>query len=231
MTAKDLLLRFADVASVITQHHFAGGELVGGPHNRQTSCGDPLGDRRRANHELSNRLMDVPLLEFFRAGQTVASAQQDGWRNPFHNVAHVAARQRTAVNRRQRGIDRAARIVAENDHKWHVQHRDRVFNRAQHRRIDDMSGCTDDEHVAQPLVKNDLRSHPTIGAAEDHRGRLLASGQARPMFDTLTGMLRATVDESLVTLFECFPCGDWGGVGHVSHSAAPTRDRLPTHPS
>ncbi len=44
-------------------------------------------------------------------------------------------------------------------------------------------------------------------------------GQAGPMVDALAGVLGLSGDESLVTLFECFPCGYRIGVGHATHCA------------
>ena len=96
--------------------------------------------------------------------------------------------------------------MTEHDDEGDVEHGDRVFDGPQHRRVDDVAGGADDEHVTEALVEDDLSGDPAVGASEDHRGGSLCDGEAGPVFDALTGVFRITGDEALVTLFECHPC-------------------------
>ena len=82
------------------------------------------------------------------------------------------------------------------------------------------------ERVAQALIEDDLGGHPAVRAAEDDRGRLLAGGQAGPVLEALAGMRGLAGNESLVTLFECFPRGYRIAIGHGEHSAAASHEAL-----
>src|SRR5699024_10564439 len=93
------------------------------------------------------------------------------------------------------------------------------------RRVDDMACGAHHEHIAETLIEDDLGGHSAIAAAEHDRGGRLRVGQFGSMLDTLAGMLGRTGDESLVTLFECFPGGYRSCAGHGRHCAAPADER------
>src|SRR5262249_23502253 len=98
--------------------------------------------------------------------------------------------------------------------------------RAQHRGVDSLPGGANHEHVAQALVEDEFGGHSAVRATEYDRGGLLSGGQAGAVVDALAGMLGLAGDESLVTLFECFPCCYRAGVGHGEYHAAHTHERL-----
>jgi hypothetical protein len=88
-------------------------------------------------------------------------------------------------------------------------------------------GCPDHKHVAQALIEDELGSNPAVSTAEERHRGLLTISQAGPMLDTLAGVLGLAGDESLVTLFECFPRCYRTGIGHGVHSAAGGHEALP----
>ena len=119
------------------------------------------------------------------------TALHDGRGDSFHDVAHVAARHHTGIERLQRRLHRAAAVVPQHGDQRHVQHRDRVFDRAEHCGIDDVARGAHDEHVAKPLIEDDLGGDAAVRAAEHHGGRLLPRGQPGPVRDALARVLRA----------------------------------------
>src|SRR6476661_6958061 len=140
----------------------------------------------------------MPGFEFVDPGQTFTSAGQYRRRDPFDEVADVAGWYGAVVQRGQRRLHRSTAVVAEHDDERHVEHGDRVLDRSEHRRIDDVACGAHHEHVTEALVEDDLGGHPAVGAAEEHRGRLLPLGECRPMLDGLAWMLGPSGDESLV---------------------------------
>ncbi len=171
----------------------------------------------------------MALFELVDPLQAVPPTHQNRRSHPLHHVPHVTTGHAALVDRRQSRVDGPAAVMAEHDHKRHVEHRNRVLDGAQHGRVDDVTGGADHEHVAQALVEDDLGGHAAVRAPEDDRRRLLPGSQAGTVIDALTGVQGLAGDESLVTLTECFPGGYRIGVGHASHCAA-TFDDLPrTH--
>ena len=95
--------------------------------------------------------------------------------------------------------DRAALVVAEHQDERHVQHGDRVLERAEHRVGDDLAGVADDEGVAEAQVEDDLGREPGVGAAEDRGERAPGPPATRlAALDVLPRMLRLAGDEALV---------------------------------
>src|SRR4029077_6992323 len=84
----------------------------------------------------------------------------------------------------------------------------------------DVPGRPDHEDVAQTLIEDDLGGHPAVPAAKHRSNGLLPTGQAGSMLNALAGVLGPAGNESLVTLFECFPRAFRIGSGHGPHSAA-----------
>jgi A/G-specific adenine glycosylase len=204
---------------VVDQLGLAFGKLVGDAGKRQGPRVQALGDGCGTRDQLRQRLAYVPFLELVGTLQAVTPAGQDGRHDALHHVPHEATGDRTVVDRTDGGLDGAAAAVAENHDQWHIERRHRVFDGAQHCRINGLSRGANHEHVTQALVEDELGGHPAVRTAEDDRARLLAGSQAGPMRDALAGVRGLTGDESLVTLFECFPCGYRSGGGHGRHSA------------
>jgi hypothetical protein len=169
----------------------------------------------------------VSLLELVDTAQSLAPAQQDRRRHPFHHVPHETGWYGTVVDRADGGLDCTTAVMAEDDDERHVEHRHRVLDGTQHRRIDGLPSGANHEHVAEALVEDQLGGHPAVRAAQYRRDWLLAGSQAGPVLDALAGMLGLAGNESLVTLFECFPCCCRIGVGHGTHHAAPADERRP----
>jgi len=65
-----------------------------------------------------------------------------------------------------------------------------------------MPGCPDHEHVAEPLIEDQLGGHPAVPTAEQRGSGLLTFGQAGAVRDALAGVFGLAGDEPLVTLFE-----------------------------
>lgn len=68
-----------------------------------------------------------------------------------------------------------------------------------------MTCGSDDEHVAQALVEDDLGGDAGVAASEEHGGGMLAVDEFRAAVDALTGMQRGVADESLITLGQGLP--------------------------
>jgi hypothetical protein len=92
--------------------------------------------------------------------------------------------------------------VAEDNHQRHVQVGDRVAEAGRRRSIAHVARGADDEQVAQPLVKHDLRRDPRVGAAEDRGPRPLAGGEVHPPGRVLMGMAVGATRVALVPVRE-----------------------------
>src|SRR5262249_13148232 len=149
--------------------------------------------------------------------EAVATAQQNGRRNPFHHVPHETGWYRAVVDSPDGGLDRTAAVVTEDDDERYVEHRHRIFDGTQHRRIYGLPGGANHEYVAQSLVEDELGRHPAVRTAQYGSDRLLAGSKAGPVLDALAGVCGLAGNETLVTLFECFPRGYRIGVGHGKH--------------
>jgi hypothetical protein len=68
------------------------------------------------------------------------------------------------------------------------------------RTVEDVTCGADDEHVAEPLVEDDLGGDAGVSATEQDGRGVLAVDELRTIGDALTGMERGAVDEPLVTL-------------------------------
>ncbi len=181
----------ADVAEVLAQGPPARRR---GGRSRPAIARVPAADAARrsptSGHELRHRFAHVPFLELVDAGQ------------PSRRPSRIDGATRSTTSRtnppgiapssiaRQRRLDGAAAVVAEDDDQRHVEHRHRELDRAQHGRVDGLPGGAHHEHVTQALVEDELGGDPAVGTAEHHRGRLLTGGQAGPVLDALAGMLR-----------------------------------------
>ena len=118
-------------------------------------------------------------------------------------------------------MHRPAAVMAEDDDQRHIQDGDRVFNGTEDRRVDDVPGGADHEHVAEPLIEDDLRGDATVGTSEHHRGGALRHGQAGSVLDALAGVLGPPGNEPLVTLLECHPRLRRAGFRHGRYCALP----------
>ena len=78
-----------------------------------------------------------------------------------------------------------------------------------------MARSANHEHVAETLVEDDLRRQSRVGAAEQHDVGVLACDETRAVLDTLTGMLRLSVDEAPVTFAQNVPRLFRGQSDHV----------------
>ncbi len=99
--------------------------------------------------------------------------EKDRRRDPFDDVADVAAGNRPVVERGQRRPDRAAAVVPEHHDQRHAQDGDGVLDGSEHRAVDHVARRANHEHVTQPLVEDDLRGDPAVRASEHHGRRLL----------------------------------------------------------
>ena len=90
-----------------------------------------------------------------------------------------------------------------------------------------MPGRADHEHVAEALIEDELSGHPAVTTTEERHRGLLAFSQAGAMRDALTGVRGVAGDESLVTLFECFPRCYRTRIGHGVHCAAGSHEDVP----
>ena len=79
----------------------------------------------------------------------------------------------------ERGQDRAALRVAEDDDQRRAVALGGELDAADLRWRDDVAGDANDEQVAQSLVEHDLRRYAGIGTSEDDGERLLAVRQLR----------------------------------------------------
>ena len=57
---------------------------------------------------------------------------------------------------------------------------DRVLDRTDVGRFDDVARATDDEHLPEVLIEHELRRHPRIGAGDDDDPRRLTLGEFGP---------------------------------------------------
>src|SRR5690606_28937745 len=76
-------------------------------------------------------------------------------------------------------------------------------------------------HVAEAAVEDQLRGHPGVRAAEDHRERVLLGADLGASVDALAGVQHLTADEPCVALPQGLP-GLGGSLsrGHVGSSSA-----------
>src|SRR5699024_6124627 len=94
---------------------------------------------------------------------------------------------------------------------------------SEHGGVDDVARGAHHEHVAEPLVEDDLRGDPAVAAAEHHRDRGLPGGGAGAALGALAGVVGGAGDEPLVTLGECLPRGLRVRMRHGRYSALPPR--------
>ena len=90
-----------------------------------------------------------------------------------------------------RGLDRAAGLVAQHHDQPGAQLRDRELDAPLHegaRAADDVSRHADDEQLADSLIEDELGRHPRVGAADDDRQRRLPLGQRREVLRLPPGM-------------------------------------------
>jgi len=97
-------------------------------------------------------------------------------------------------------VNGAAVGMAQHHHQARAESLGRELDAAHLRRGDDVAGNADDEQVAQPLIKHDLRGHARVGATEDDGERLLADGQLAPPRPALTRLEAELVDEAAVAV-------------------------------
>ena len=79
-----------------------------------------------------------------------------------------------------------------------------------------MARGADHEHVAKPWSKM-ISAATRLSAQPNTTAVGCCAGKTCSVLDALTGMLRRTGDEPLVTLFECHPC-----LGRGAFDAWPT---------
>ena len=99
--------------------------------------------------------------------------------DPLDDVADEPGRHLVPVERVDGRLDRAALVVAEDDDQGHVQHLHRVLDRPEHRRVDDVTGGPDDEHVAESGVEDQFGGDPGVATAEDDGGGMLRLDEFR----------------------------------------------------
>src|SRR5207248_136313 len=80
--------------------------------------------------------------------------------------------------------------MAQHDDQRDVEDADGVFDRAQHRRVDDVARGADHEHVAQARVEDDLGGDPAVGAADVLRawGKLGYPRRAKRLHECATAI-------------------------------------------
>ncbi|SIJ76783.1 Uncharacterised protein [Mycobacteroides abscessus subsp. abscessus] len=189
------------------EHDASVGQFVGQIHNGQLLGLDRISHHLRTLQQLGAGLLDMTGLELIDPRQPVLAPAQDRGHHPHHQIPDISTRNLTGIQRIERGPHRTTGVMTQDRDQRHPQDRHRILNRTEHGRVDHLTGSTHDEHIAQTLIENDLRSHPAIRAPEQHDLRVLTIGQLRPPRNALTRMLRKTPDKTLVTLFECRPGG------------------------
>src|SRR5579871_1636444 len=88
------------------------------------------------------------------------------------------ARQRLVIlERLDRGIHRAAGVVAEHEDRWHAQNGNGVFEARNGFLGGEIAGDAADEKIAPAAVKSVFGSDARVGAAQDRGIRILAAGE------------------------------------------------------
>lgn len=108
-----------------------------------------------------------------------------------------------------------AAVVAEDDDERNVEDVDGILDGAEHGAVDDVTRGADHEHVAEPLVEDDLCGDAGVSAAEQHGGGMLTVDELGATVDSLARVQRGTADETMITLGQGFPGGDGIGVRHA----------------
>lgn len=91
----------------------------------------------------------------------------------FQDIGDVAKFGRSANG----GGDGATILMAHNENQWYAKVLDRVFDAADIHRINDLSGSSNHEDVAETDVEYQFGRDARIGATEDESKRLLVFGQ------------------------------------------------------
>ena len=120
----------------------------------------------------------------------------------------------------------AALVVAEHEDQRHLEHGDRVLERADDGVGDDLPGVAHDEQVAEPLVEDDLGREARVAAAEQRGVRRLGLGELLAVLDVLPRMQRLAGDEALVAAHHLAP--DVGGRALLGHELPSASSSAPT---
>lgn len=153
-------------------------------------------------------------LEFVDRREAIASGREHRRGYPLDEITNVAAWKVASLQRVQRCLDGPALVVAQNDNQGDIQKSHAVLDRAENRRVDGVARCTNHEHIAEPLVENDFGGDPGVRTTEQNCPWLLTIGEAFTIDYALTRMQGLTGDETLVTLLERLPSGNWIRIRH-----------------
>ena len=89
----------------------------------------------------------------------------------------MAGQRLVVLERLDRGIDRAAGVVAEHQDQRRVQHGDAIFQARDRLVGGEIAGDAADEEIAPSAVEGIFGRDARIGAAQDRRIGILAAGQ------------------------------------------------------
>ena len=196
---------------MIPQHHPPFGQVVRQPDDRQGPRREPFGDRPRTDAQLCTVSLTCRVSNSSTLVSPRVTARQDRRRDPFDDVADVAAGTAPSSSAVKRRRHRAAAVVAEHDDQRHVEHSDRVLDRAEHAesmtwpavRTTNMSPRPWSKMISAATRLSEQPNTTAVGCCPPDR-------LARSL-DALAGVFGLAGSEPLVTLFECFPCGRWAG--------------------
>jgi len=119
----------------------------------------------------------------------------------LHNRVEVGGRHLIALTRR---LHSTAALVAEyNDHRA-SQVLDSIFKTADAHSVGAIAGGAHYEQISQPLIKQNLRGHSTVGATQYSDFRLLTLCK-RPSLLNVVVCMRFAADESLVSTRQLRP--------------------------
>jgi hypothetical protein len=118
-------------------------------------------------------------------------------------MSPIAAREgRVLLDHRDRRLDRAAPLVAQDHDQRHPEMLDRVFDAAERRLIDRVARNPDDEQLAETAAEQQFGRHARIGTTDQHRERGLSAGDLEPAPSVRHAVVRLPGEELLIALFQ-----------------------------